>query len=63
MAIGSSALATPACAASPAIVDRSTHFLEKPVDLSTIAGLAAQAGVASALLPIATRRLEAPARH
>ena len=40
-----------------------THFLEKPVDLSTIAGLAAQAGVASALLPIATRRLEAPARH
>jgi len=39
-----------------------THFLEKPVDLSTIAGLAAQAGVASALTPIASRRLEAPTR-
>ena len=28
-----------------------THFLEKPVDLRTIADLAAQAGVATALLP------------
>ena len=28
-----------------------THFLEKPVDLATIATLAARAGVASALLP------------
>ena len=30
-----------------------THFLEKPVDLATIAALAAQAGVASALIPVA----------
>jgi len=28
-----------------------THFLEKPVDLATIAALASDAGVASALLP------------
>ena len=28
-----------------------THFLQKPVDLSTIAGLAAPAGVATALTP------------
>jgi DNA-binding NtrC family response regulator len=28
-----------------------THFLEKPVDLQTIATLAAQAGVATAMLP------------
>ena len=30
-----------------------THFLEKPVDLATIAALAAEAGVCSALIPIA----------
>ena len=29
-----------------------THFLEKPVDLSTIAALAAQSGVASALTAV-----------
>ena len=29
-----------------------THFLEKPVDLCTIASLAAKAGVATALVPI-----------
>lgn len=29
-----------------------THFLEKPVDLCTIASLAARAGVATALVPI-----------
>ena len=47
-----------------------THFLEKPVDLSTIAGLAARAGVASALLPMTTPsstprdgRTEAPTLH
>jgi DNA-binding NtrC family response regulator len=34
-----------------------THFLEKPVDLGTIAALAAQAGVSSALIPVAARRL------
>ena len=28
-----------------------THFLEKPVDLTTLAALAARAGVASALFP------------
>lgn len=28
-----------------------THFLEKPVDLQTIAALAAEAGVATAMLP------------
>jgi DNA-binding NtrC family response regulator len=28
-----------------------THFLEKPVDLQTIAGLAADAGVATAMRP------------
>ena len=33
-----------------------THFLEKPVDLGTIAALAAQAGVSSALIPVAARR-------
>ena len=33
-----------------------THFLEKPVDLGTIAALAAQAGIPSALIPIAARR-------
>lgn len=41
-----------------------THFLEKPVDLSTIAGLAAQAGVPSAVIPVAaevrTAAREAP---
>ncbi|MGZ8378697.1 MAG: response regulator [Gemmatirosa sp.] len=39
-----------------------THFLEKPVDLSTIAGLAAQAGVSSALIPVAARRPAGDAR-
>ena len=29
-----------------------THFLEKPVDLTTIASLAARCGVASALVPV-----------
>ena len=33
-----------------------THFLEKPVDLGTIAALAAHAGVSSALIPVAARR-------
>lgn len=33
-----------------------THFLEKPVDLSTIAELAADAGVASAMYPEPDRR-------
>ena len=33
-----------------------THFLEKPVDLQTIATLAAQAGVATAMLPASAVR-------
>jgi DNA-binding NtrC family response regulator len=33
-----------------------THFLEKPVDLSTIAALAAKAGVATALMPKVAQR-------
>jgi DNA-binding NtrC family response regulator len=33
-----------------------THFLEKPVDLQTIAALAAQAGVPSALIPVAAEQ-------
>ena len=50
-----------------------THLLEKPVDLQTIAALAAQAGVSSALIPVAAERpaggavvgvtRSAPARH
>ena len=31
-----------------------THFLEKPVDLTTIAALAAQRGVATAIFPAST---------
>lgn len=33
-----------------------THFLEKPVDLQTIAALAAEAGVATAMLPAPPRK-------
>jgi len=33
-----------------------THFLEKPVDLTTIASLAAQHGVASAIFPSVVSR-------
>lgn len=35
-----------------------THFLEKPVDLRTLAALAARAGVASALAPAAEREVD-----
>lgn len=40
-----------------------THFLEKPVDLATIAALAAEAGVSSALVPIAAGGTAARATH
>ena len=38
-----------------------THFLEKPVDLHTIAALAARAGVATALVPVVPEVDEAAA--
>jgi CheY-like chemotaxis protein len=37
-----------------------THFLEKPVSLDTIAALAADAGVATAMMPVVPARAPAP---